>query len=85
MVHLRWRGPGLADCRVSEWTIVVMREVSQRVKGLINEPFCVPALTCGHEVWVMKERMSPGTQAAEMSSLRRCIQFTSEVRNLSWE
>ncbi|KAK0134381.1 hypothetical protein N1851_030038 [Merluccius polli] len=40
----------------------------------------VPALTYGHEVWVMTERTRSRVQAAEMSFLRRVAELTLRDR-----
>ena len=44
-----------------------MRQLSQS----IFRPVHVPTLTCGHECWVMNEKVSSRVQAAEMGFLQR--------------
>ncbi|KAK0147792.1 Craniofacial development protein 2 [Merluccius polli] len=57
------------------WTlhgsVVVKRELSQKAKLSIYQSIYVPALTYGHELWVVTERTRLGVQVAEMSFLRR--------------
>ncbi|MDG2633017.1 hypothetical protein P7M35_24665, partial [Vibrio parahaemolyticus] len=52
-------------------SVVVKRELSQKVKLSIYRSIYVPTLTYGHELWVVTERMRSRIQAAEMSFLRR--------------
>ena len=47
------------------------RELSRKAKLSIYQSIYVPALTYGHELWVMTERTRSRVQAAEMSFLRR--------------
>ncbi|KAK0135351.1 putative uncharacterized transposon-derived protein F52C9.6 [Merluccius polli] len=57
------------------WTlhgsVVVKRELSRKAKLSIYQSIYVPALTYGHELWVMTERTRSRVQATEMSFLRR--------------
>ncbi|TWW68233.1 hypothetical protein D4764_19G0000310 [Takifugu flavidus] len=52
-------------------SIVVKRELSQKVKLSIYWSIFVPTLNYGHELWIMTERTRSRVQAAEMSFLRR--------------
>ncbi|KAK0156417.1 Craniofacial development protein 2 [Merluccius polli] len=52
-------------------SVVVKRELSRKAKLSIYQSIYVPALTYGHELWVMTERTRSRVQAAEMSFLRR--------------
>ncbi|KAK0144601.1 putative uncharacterized transposon-derived protein F52C9.6 [Merluccius polli] len=47
------------------------RELSRKAKLSIYQSIFVPALTYGHELWVVTERTRSRVQAAEMSFLRR--------------
>ena len=53
------------------WSFVVKRELSQKAKLSVYRSIFVPALTCGHELWVVTEKMRLRIQATEMSFLRR--------------
>ncbi|KAK0138802.1 putative RNA-directed DNA polymerase from transposon X-element [Merluccius polli] len=60
-----------AAMRTLHGSVVVKRELSQKAKLSIYQSIYVPALTYGHELWVMTERTRSRVQAAEMSFLRR--------------
>ncbi|KAK0153213.1 putative uncharacterized transposon-derived protein F52C9.6 [Merluccius polli] len=57
--------------RTLHGSVVVKRELSRKAKLSIYQSIYVPALTYGHELWVMTERTRSRVQAAEMSFLRR--------------
>ncbi|KAK0155354.1 DNA-directed RNA polymerase II subunit RPB1 [Merluccius polli] len=67
----RWIGAASAVMRTLHGSIVVKRELSRKAKLSIYQSIYVPALTYGHELWVMTERTRSRVQAAEMSFLRR--------------
>ena len=50
---------------------MVKRELNRKAKLSIYQSIYVPALTYGHELWVMTKRTRSRVQAAEMSFLRR--------------
>ncbi|KAK0156594.1 putative uncharacterized transposon-derived protein F52C9.6 [Merluccius polli] len=52
-------------------SVVVKRELSRKAKLSIYQSIYIPALTYGHELWVMTERTRSRVQVAEMSFLRR--------------
>ena len=60
-----------AASAVMHRSVVVKRELSRKAKLSIYQSIYVPALTYGHELWVMTERTRSRVQAAEMSFLRR--------------
>ncbi|KAK0149127.1 LINE-1 reverse transcriptase [Merluccius polli] len=60
-----------AVMRTLHGSVVVKRELSRKAKLSIYQSIYVPALTYGHELWVMTERTRSRVQAAEMSFLRR--------------
>ncbi|KAK0142304.1 LanC-like protein 2 [Merluccius polli] len=62
----------------------VKRELSRKAKLSIYQSIYVPALTYGHELWVMTERTRSRVQAAEMSFLRRVagLSLRDRVRSL---
>ncbi|KAK0156590.1 Craniofacial development protein 2 [Merluccius polli] len=64
-------GAASAVMRTLHGSVVVKRELSQKAKLSIYQSIYVPALTYGHELWVMTERTRSRVQAAEMSFLRR--------------
>ncbi len=66
----RQLGVVLAVMQVLCQTIMVKKELSQKAKLSIYQSIYVPALTYGHELWVVTERMRLRIQAAEMSFLR---------------
>ncbi|KAK0138170.1 putative uncharacterized transposon-derived protein F52C9.6 [Merluccius polli] len=57
------------------WTlhgsVVMKRELSRKAKLSIYQSVFVPALTYGHELWVVTKRTRSWVQTAEMSFLRR--------------
>ncbi|KAK0154400.1 putative uncharacterized transposon-derived protein F52C9.6 [Merluccius polli] len=57
--------------RQAKRSAAVARELSRKAKLSIYQSIYVPALTYGHELWVMTERTRSRVQAAEMSFLRR--------------
>ncbi|KAK0146656.1 putative uncharacterized transposon-derived protein F52C9.6 [Merluccius polli] len=64
-------GAASAVMRTLHGSVVVKRELSRKAKLSIYQSIYVPALTYGHELWVMTERTRLRVQAAEMSFLRR--------------
>ncbi|KAF7641692.1 hypothetical protein LDENG_00274630, partial [Lucifuga dentata] len=42
--------------RTLYWTVMVKRELSQKVRLSIYQSIYVPILTYGHELWVVTER-----------------------------
>ena len=64
-------GAAAAVMRSLYRSVVVKRELSRKAKLSIYRSIYVPTLTCGHELWVMTERIRSRIQAAEMSFLRR--------------
>ncbi|KAK0152855.1 LINE-1 reverse transcriptase [Merluccius polli] len=67
----RWFGAASAVMRTLHGSVVVKRELSRNAKLSIYQSIYIPALTYGHELWVMTERTRSRVQAAEMSFLRR--------------
>ncbi|KAK3513978.1 hypothetical protein QTP70_000706 [Hemibagrus guttatus] len=63
-------GAAAAVMRSMYRSVVVKKELSQKVKLSIYQSIYVPTLTYGHELWVMTERVRSRIQAAEMSFLR---------------
>ncbi|KAK0144934.1 hypothetical protein N1851_016177 [Merluccius polli] len=63
-------GAASAVMRTLHRSVVVKRELSRKAKLSIYQSIYVPALTCGHELWVMTERTRSRVQAArnELSS-----------------
>lgn len=53
------------------WTVVVKWEPSQKEKLSVYRSIYNPALTYGHELWVVAEIMRSKIQAAGMSILRK--------------
>ncbi|KAK0134423.1 hypothetical protein N1851_030009 [Merluccius polli] len=66
-------GAASAVMRTLHVFVVVKRELSRKAKLSIYQSIYVPALTYGHELWVMTERRRSQVQAAEMSFLRRRV------------
>ncbi|KAK0135736.1 Craniofacial development protein 2 [Merluccius polli] len=64
-------GAASAVMRTLHRSVVVKRELSRKAKLSIYQSIYVPALTYGHELWVMTERTRSRVQAAEMSFIRR--------------
>ncbi|KAK3506157.1 hypothetical protein QTP70_018390, partial [Hemibagrus guttatus] len=64
-------GAAAAVMRSMYRSVVVKKELSQKVKLLIYQSIYAPTLTYGHELWVMTERVRSRIQAAEISFLRR--------------
>ncbi|KAK0146684.1 Craniofacial development protein 2 [Merluccius polli] len=64
-------GAASAVMRTLHRSVVVKRELSRKAKLSMYQSIYVPALTYGHELWVMTERTRSRVQAAEMSFLRR--------------
>ena len=60
-----------AASAVMRTPVVVKRELSRKAKFSIYQSIFVPALTYGHELWVVTERTRLRVQAAEISFLRR--------------
>ncbi|KAK0130608.1 putative uncharacterized transposon-derived protein F52C9.6 [Merluccius polli] len=57
--------------RTLHGSVVVKRELSQKANLSIYQLIYVPALTYGHELWVVTERTRLRVQAAKISFLRR--------------
>ncbi|KAK0154053.1 Craniofacial development protein 2 [Merluccius polli] len=76
-------GAASAVMRTLHGSVVVKRELSRKAKLSIYQSIYVPALTYGHELWVMTERTRSRVQAAEMSFLRRVagLSFRDRVRS----
>ncbi len=54
----RWTGAASAVMQALYWTMVVKREMSQKAKlSITSQSIYIPALTCGHELWIVTERM----------------------------
>ncbi|KAK0154371.1 putative uncharacterized transposon-derived protein F52C9.6 [Merluccius polli] len=64
-------GAASAVMRTLHGSVVVKRELSRKAKLSIYQSIFVPALTYGHELWVVTERTRLRVQVAEMSFLRR--------------
>ncbi|KAK0132885.1 Retrovirus-related Pol polyprotein from type-2 retrotransposable element R2DM [Merluccius polli] len=64
-------GAASAVMRTLHRSVVVKRELSRKAKLSIYQSIFVPALTYGHELWVVTERTRSQVQAAEMSFLHR--------------
>ena len=64
-------GAASAVMRTLYRSVVVKKELSRKAKLSIYRSIYVPALTYGHELWVVTERTRSRIQAAEMSFLRR--------------
>ena len=52
--------------RTQNWSVVLEREMSQRVKLSVYRSVYVPRLTDAHELWVVAKRMKPQIQTAEL-------------------
>ena len=52
-------------------SVVLKWELCTKAKLSIFRPVHVPILTCGHECWVMNEKVSSRVQAVEMGFLQR--------------
>ena len=63
-------GAASAVMRTLHGSVVVKRELSRKAKLSIYQSIFVPALTYGHELWVVTERTRSRVQATEMSFLR---------------
>ncbi|KAK0151875.1 putative uncharacterized transposon-derived protein F52C9.6 [Merluccius polli] len=61
-------GAASAVMRTLHGSVVVKRELSRKAKLSIYQSIYVPALTYGHELWVMTERTRLRVQAAKASS-----------------
>ena len=57
--------------RALHYSVVMKRELSKNAKLSIFKAVFVPILTCGHESWVMTERMRSQVQASKMRFLRK--------------
>ena len=60
-----------AVMRTLHGSVVVKRELSRKAKLLIYQSIFIPALTYGHELWVVTEITRLRVQADEISFLRR--------------
>ncbi len=60
--------------------IILKKKLSRKVKLSIYQSIYVPALTYGHELWLVTERMRWRIQAAEMSFLCRVAGFSLRDR-----
>ncbi|KAK0132474.1 putative uncharacterized transposon-derived protein F52C9.6 [Merluccius polli] len=69
--RMEWEIDRRIVMRTLHGSVVVKRELSRKAKLSIYQSIYVPALTYGHELWVMTERTRSRVQAAEMSFLRR--------------
>ncbi|KAK0137883.1 putative RNA-directed DNA polymerase from transposon X-element [Merluccius polli] len=81
-------GAASAVMRTLRGSVVVKRELSRKAKLSIYQSIFVPALTYGHELWVVTQRTRSRVQAAEMSFLRRVagLSLRDRVRSLViWE
>ena len=78
----RWIGAASAVLRALYQSVMVKKALSRKVKLSIFQSIYVTALTYGHELWVMIERMKLWIQADEMSFLRRVarLSFRDRVR-----
>ena len=66
----RWDEVSSAGVKELLWPVVVKRQLSWKAKVSIHWSIFVPTLTCGHyEIWVVTERMTSRTQAAEIGFL----------------
>ncbi|KAF7652090.1 hypothetical protein LDENG_00101950 [Lucifuga dentata] len=81
----RWIGAATEVLRMLYRTIVVKRELSQKVRLSICQSIYVPILTYGHELWVVTERTRLQIQVAEMRFLRRVSGLTLRNRVRSSE
>ena len=63
--------PQSAVIRTFYRSVVLKRELSQKARLSVYRSISSPALTYGHELWVVTERMRSRIQAAEMSFARR--------------
>jgi len=52
-------------------SVVTKRELSNTVKLSVFKSIFVPILTCGHESWIMTERILTRVQAPKLGFLRR--------------
>ena len=62
--------------------------MSQKAKLSIYRSICIQILTCGHELWVVTERMRMRIQVAGISFLHRVagLSLRDRVRSLNiWE
>ena len=57
--------------RALHHSVVMKRELSKKAKLSVFKTVFVPILTCGHESWVMIERVRSQVQASEMRFLRK--------------
>ena len=67
------------------YSVVMKRELSKNAKLLIFKAVFVPIFTCGHESWVMTEKVRSQVQASEMRFLRRIEGVTLFSKVLSSE
>ncbi|KAK0133573.1 putative uncharacterized transposon-derived protein F52C9.6 [Merluccius polli] len=82
--EFKYLGVLLTIMRTLHGSVVVKRELSRKAKLSIYQSIFVPALTYGHELWVVTERTRSRVQAAEMSFLRRVagLSLSDWVRSL---
>ncbi|KAK0150407.1 Craniofacial development protein 2 [Merluccius polli] len=73
-------GAASAVMRTLHGSVMVKRELSRKAKLSIYQSIYVPALTYGHELWVITERTRLRVQAAEMSFLRRVAELSLRDR-----
>ena len=57
--------------RALHYSVVMKRELSKKAKLLIFKIVFVPIFTCGHEFWLMTERVRSQVQESKMRYLRR--------------
>ena len=74
-------GAASAVMRTLHGSVVVKRELSRKTKLSIYQSIYVPALTYGHELWVMTERTRSRVRAAKMSFLAG-LSLRDRVRSL---
>ncbi len=67
----RWIGAAAAVMQALYWTVVVIRELSQKAKLSVYQLIYVPTLTFGHELWEVTKRMRLRIQTAKISFLSR--------------
>ena len=57
-------------------SVVLKRELCTRARLSFFRLVCVPILTCGHECWIINEKVRSRVQATEMELLRRVSGLT---------
>ena len=69
-------GKASATMRQLNRSVLLKRELCTRAKLSIFRSVYVPILTCGHECWIMNEKLRSRVQAVEMGVLRRISGLT---------